>query len=368
MYEDVLEEIVAEISSGNCVIFVGAGLSVGAGLPGWSELISRLAADLDCSLEDHDFLTIAQAYEYKFGRKALLSIVRECTDTSGRVPTPTHRALCALPSLGVWPWITTNYDDLLERSLEESGRPPCVVLRDKDVPATAGRSNVIVKIHGDVSEPETIVLTKNDYFVAPLTKPVVWNMLSNTLAQRTFLFLGYSMKDPDFTQLQGTLLHRLGTEAMKRSFALMFGPDEVVRADLASRNISIVDLGRADGEQATDLLRTFVLRVVQRLSLFPVVPQEFHGKPEAEVLVPEEVRQKLKNSGHELLCCIEYRVYCSFVDSGQSRTVPPGWRPVAPPDFRNSRYRCIIYTRQDASLSNQWEGLAVGELRSELNA
>lgn len=358
MSDDALQEILAEILRGNCVVFVGAGLSVGAGLPGWQELISRLAAQFDCAADDHDFLTIAQAYEHKFGRDKLEAVVQECTDTSARTPTETHRALGKL-SFRVRYWITTNYDDLLERTFSEMDREPSVVIRESDVAQARNRYNIIVKIHGDSGKPDTIVLTKNDYFASPLAKSLVWNLLADALAQKTFLFLGYSMRDPDFTQLQSALISRVGTDVMRRSYAVIFGPDDIVRRDLASRNIEIVDLGAFDGE-APDRLHRFVVGLVEHLSFFPDIRRKYHKKTEAEGLVPVTVKQQLEDSGYELLGCVEYHVYCSLVDSGQFLTRPPMWLPEVPSAFRKAGYHVIAYTRQDESLNNIWEGIAVG--------
>jgi hypothetical protein len=62
MYHSLQQEIASEISSGCCTLFIGAGVSMGAHLPGWGDLIEKLKDDLGCS-SDHDFLTLAQAYE-----------------------------------------------------------------------------------------------------------------------------------------------------------------------------------------------------------------------------------------------------------------------------------------------------------------
>ena len=43
---DVPRELVEQFARGNGVIFVGAGLSQGAGVPGWSELLTPLAASI----------------------------------------------------------------------------------------------------------------------------------------------------------------------------------------------------------------------------------------------------------------------------------------------------------------------------------
>ena len=40
---EIPEGLVEELARGSVVLLVGAGLSMGAGLPGWSELVSPLA-------------------------------------------------------------------------------------------------------------------------------------------------------------------------------------------------------------------------------------------------------------------------------------------------------------------------------------
>jgi hypothetical protein len=39
---DISPELIEQFAKGNGAVFIGAGISVGAGLPGWGELLNRL--------------------------------------------------------------------------------------------------------------------------------------------------------------------------------------------------------------------------------------------------------------------------------------------------------------------------------------
>jgi hypothetical protein len=112
------DELVQAIAGGNAVLFVGAGLSRGAGLPGWTELLEPLLDEIDLPAGRRgDLLQAAQDYENARGRDALLAHVCRETDVSDREPTGNHRLLL---ELGIDTWIPTNYDGLLEKTFERT--------------------------------------------------------------------------------------------------------------------------------------------------------------------------------------------------------------------------------------------------------
>jgi len=61
-------ELTESLKKGECVLFVGAGLS--KGLPQWKELVEPLADELGVSM-DKDPRIIASWYENEFGRSEL---------------------------------------------------------------------------------------------------------------------------------------------------------------------------------------------------------------------------------------------------------------------------------------------------------
>lgn len=74
---NIPDELVVAIAGSNAVLFVGAGLSVGAGLPSWGQLIEPLADRIGLpATQRGDPLKVTQFYETQRGRQALLGTRR----------------------------------------------------------------------------------------------------------------------------------------------------------------------------------------------------------------------------------------------------------------------------------------------------
>jgi hypothetical protein len=159
--DDIPNELVKAIAGGNAVLFLGAGLSRGAGLPGWGGLLAPLMDRCGLPAERRvDLLQAAQDIEIQLGRDALLEHVCAATDGAGRGPTANHRRLL---ELDVDTWVTTNYDDLLERTLSDAGQTCVKMVRSRDLPDANAGATTVLKLHGDRQDPDTIVITAYDY-------------------------------------------------------------------------------------------------------------------------------------------------------------------------------------------------------------
>jgi hypothetical protein len=201
-----------------CVLFVGAGMSAGAGLPDWNGLMRRLSDDL--KLDWHPGLNpldLAQWYRERFGRKQLGDVIRQTYTTTAH-PTLAHYLLMSLPLRHV---ITTNYDDLLERALAALKRHPVTVIHQHEV-ARTGRDDVyVVKLHGDAAHAEEIILTRDDYDEFFHARPAMALLLEGLLLNRTFFFVGYGLRDPNFRQVHSRIVRML-REAARPAFATTF--------------------------------------------------------------------------------------------------------------------------------------------------
>ena len=113
--------------------------------------------------------------------------------------------------------ITTNYDQLFENALARpaSSRAwPSTRRTSRRRPTTATRpsqSPIVFKIHGDISRPETIVVTDEDYiqFVLRMSNKDPYDPIPLTLkfylTGWTTLFVGYSLLDYNLRLLFKTL-------------------------------------------------------------------------------------------------------------------------------------------------------------------
>jgi hypothetical protein len=203
------------------VLFAGAGLSAGAGLPAWNELVGHLAKDLGIDPSPHlDHLDLAQWYREEFGQDRLAEVVRGTYGRGAGLPTLAHYLLLALPLHHV---ITTNYDDLIERALRALKRYPVAVVRQEDVArtGTGGAAVSVVKLHGDAAHPEDIILSRDDYNEFFERRPAMALLLEGLLLNQTFFFAGYSLRDLNFRQVFSRVA-RLLREARRPAFATTF--------------------------------------------------------------------------------------------------------------------------------------------------
>lgn len=204
---------------GEAGAFVGAGLSRAAGFVDWKGLLQEFADDLNLDLQVEQDLTLVAQYhlnrEPARSRERLhRKLVSELSDA---VSSPAHDALASLPLDVIW---TSNYDSLVEDALRRAGRNVRVknssfTLRERGAKADA----TVFKLHGDLTDPSTIVLTRDDYREYPRRFPGFRERLKNDLSERTLLFLGFSFEDPHLELILNELRLDFG-EAMREHFVI----------------------------------------------------------------------------------------------------------------------------------------------------
>jgi hypothetical protein len=264
-WERELEQALGE---GPCVVFVGAGLSHGAGLPNWRELLGHLAGELGLDPEGrHDDLDLAQWYREKFGDQALAKVIADRFSRPAHAARPTlaHYLLLNLPTRLV---LTTNYDDLLEQALLGLKRYPVRIARDVDVARTAlGEGTCVVKLHGDADSPLEVVLCRDDYEAFFERRPAMTHLLRGLLLNHTFLFVGYSLRDPNFRSIFAEV-GRILRDGRRPAFATTFdaaGPaGAYIQGQWNTKYLRLIPV--SSGEPETALAR-FLDRLGARLAL-----------------------------------------------------------------------------------------------------
>lgn len=193
-------DLAERASRGGLAVFAGAGVSASAGLPTWNELLDRLAAqagfddDARRRLSALGPLDRAQLVAQRLGPDpALGRAVAALLDAQGGVSLA-HQLLAALP---VREFVTTNYDDCLERACDAIGRP---VARLPYAPASTA-DRWLLKMHGCVRAPEDIVLTRRDYVRYAERNAALAGIVQAMLVTRHMWFVGFGLDDDNFHRI-----------------------------------------------------------------------------------------------------------------------------------------------------------------------
>lgn len=195
MFEDLISLVRREQVS----LFIGAGFSKEAGAPSvWNLQRAILEGIRDTEKRDshkNDSLADLSNFfvnEVHLGsRNPLMRILKEAFDF---VPTCTddHNLLAKIPHFRRI--FTTNYDTLLEDSYAKND--VCVVRNDADC-AYMNKPFTVVKVHGDFTDPDSVVITSDDYkqFFTANKNPIMWDWVKTEFATKNILFIGYSLED-----------------------------------------------------------------------------------------------------------------------------------------------------------------------------
>jgi hypothetical protein len=238
--EETWETVVDSILNGACTPFLGAGLSM-PHLPRGADLAVSLAEQFDYPLEDVTNLArvtqyIASDREPAFVKRRVCERLQEAqrktTEELGGSLPENHRTLARL---GLPLYVTTNYDDYLERAVAaESGMQPNVVLcrwserlttelppypKSTELPPypksdLKAVAPTIFHLHGHMRTPNSLLLTEDDYidFMVNLAHragkrdPVIPLFVRRALGDTNLLFIGYSLQDWNFRVLMRYLM------------------------------------------------------------------------------------------------------------------------------------------------------------------
>ncbi|MDL2300147.1 SIR2 family protein [Clostridiaceae bacterium OttesenSCG-928-D20] len=196
---------------GRAAVFVGAGMSAGAGYVDWKSLLKDVATELNLDIaKEDDLISLAQYYvSYKQNKKPLIEAIIENLSTA-KTPTLSHEILASMPLDTYW---TTNYDDMIEKALIDKGKRLDVKRSDKDLLyPIKGSDATVYKMHGDITASSDAVITKEDYELYPDTHGSMLNVLRGDLTTKSFLFLGYGFNDPDLIDLLSRIRCMVGEE------------------------------------------------------------------------------------------------------------------------------------------------------------
>lgn len=209
--------------AGHLVPFLGAGVSVSAGAPSWGQLLDTLRTGVRLKEAEAKAFqglgpldqagVLEQLYADQHGSRAAFG-----RSVAAAVDLPRYglapALLAALPSSGA---ITLNYDRLFEMACEDAQRPRTVM--PENIPAVG--NDWLLKLHGSVSAPESIVLTRDDYLGYNSNREALSALVKAHLLTHHLLFVGFGLADDHFHEIvhdvrralpaTGSKEHQMGT-------------------------------------------------------------------------------------------------------------------------------------------------------------
>ncbi len=196
--EKALNEIIEASRNNKLVFFIGAGFSKFSEtdlvkIPSWPELIRELKSDLNLP-EEQDFLKIAQLYFLKYGQHAYVNKVKSSIRELD--PSDFHKKLFDLNPHHI---ITTNWDDLIEKTSKNMGLAYDVISSDTDL-AHSQLDKKIIKMHGDFGQ-HNFVFKEDDYLQYSQNFPLIESYIKGVFSTHTIVFLGYSYSDYNLKQI-----------------------------------------------------------------------------------------------------------------------------------------------------------------------
>ena len=184
--------------NGGLALFLGAGVSIPAGLMSWSALIDRLAQEL--AVEEYDNsaapLTLvdqAELIQHRKPRKFRKRVVQATAEA--KRPSLLHALLAGLNCAEV---VTTNYDQLYEEAVRAAGREVASVMPRQNA---RGVARWVLKMHGDVEDSTSIVLTRRSMVRYDATNRPSGAVLQSLLLTKHLLVVGASMTDDNIIRL-----------------------------------------------------------------------------------------------------------------------------------------------------------------------
>lgn len=248
-------ERLAELArQGRLALFLGAGISQGAGLPGWGQLLRELSAPVALSESERRAFVKLDAYDQARILERRLGGFQALRAAVAARLRQRHHAISHALLVGLDPreMVTTNYDGLMESALAGVGAAPAVLPYE---PASR-QDRWILKLHGCVNRLEEIVFTREDYMRYADRRAALAGLVQGLLITRHMLFVGFSLVDDNFHRIADDVRKALGRAAesseeddpniVQASPQVMLGHEPFGTALLLERNPLMADLWRQD--------------------------------------------------------------------------------------------------------------------------
>jgi hypothetical protein len=210
-------DLVEDLARQKVVLFLGAGLSAsattraGTRIKGWPAFLTDICQHVPPGLSQQakdlisrgDLLLACEVLQAALAERWEPLVSAEFGQMAE--PSPLHEAIVGLDQRLL---LTTNFDKLIEISWEakiggSTHLPKLITSIDPSIfnILKDHSRKFIVKIHGTVDNPETMIFSRSEYVRLAFGNLNYSTFLEVLLLNYTFLFIGFSMNDPAIISL-----------------------------------------------------------------------------------------------------------------------------------------------------------------------
>jgi len=236
----VFDELKRACDRGFVIPFVGAGMSLSAGLPDWKDyLLSKCAA---AKLDRAVMKARLDAGEYE---QVMTEIVDKLTtavferdfETDFATPDEVTGPVNLLPGLFDCTVVTTNFDRVLEKVYENEARAFIEKCNGRGTTdaffrAIPAGERHLLKLDGNIDNPAERILSLSEYDAAygntgdiNMTFPLP-KILDRLFSSYSLLFLGCSLTADRTIQTFSRVVSNRGAKTLPRHYALLSAPDD----------------------------------------------------------------------------------------------------------------------------------------------
>ena len=190
------ETLLDAIKSDSLVVFAGAGVSMGvpARLPDFETLCKQISKQSKFNLDNNQkkecdrFLGMIHSLENVDVHKLACEYLK-----NGNECNEIHKLIADIFKNKIVRIITTNYDHLFENYFNQTN----IRIKVYNNPALpyGDKFDGLVHIHGNINDPDNMVLTDEDFGKAYMSKGQVSRFLIDVFENYNVLFIGYSYND-----------------------------------------------------------------------------------------------------------------------------------------------------------------------------
>lgn len=237
-----LERLVKRIRDNDVVLWAGAGYSLYANIPSVKVLTEKIKEE--CSEEERQYLNNINSLSelcsvFVDMRNGSKNDLYQILNKAFRIEPESkwvHGLLTEIPQINTI--VTTNYDKMFEKAYQDDLD---VVVLNEQVPLIS-KNNVLYKIHGDLDFPKSIVITNEDYtnFFRNQDTPI-WNKIKSLFAEKTIVFVGYSLADQNIDYLYDNIMSTL-EGFQKESFLVAPNLPQYLINRLTKKKITYINL------------------------------------------------------------------------------------------------------------------------------